>query len=1050
MKNIYFFFSLQFFCCFLLFSTNCLAQISGNVYLDVNNNGVKTIPGSTQNEVGVFGVTVKAYNSTNTLVQSITTNSNGDYSLPLAVSFPIRLEFISPKNFFPAKRNNAKASNVQFIKAATSNANYGIGYHSHYATNSNPYIVTNAMSNGNALSSGVNDAGTRQNLMITPYALDNTWKTGTNYQNQWLGSVFGITHQKETKTILLAAYLKRHASFGPGGIDAIYKTTLNASGDATQPTVLFKLSTLGINVGADPRSVALPNDHTVPNTDLGVFGNIGKLGIGNIDLAENGKDLYVTNLFENKIHRINIGMPIKNTFYNTDVTGTWNIPGPALAGADWHLMSVKYYEGLVYVGGITSKQRTDAPIASAADLASDHVNLNAFVYALNPETGSITEVLQVPLNYRRGQVIDQYRYEYKTNWWRAWQNNGDADVIRNDFNDAYEIFPQPSAPYNTGNNTGMIYPQPMLSDIEFDVNGSMIIALRDRFGDQSGLNNFLEGANGSSATSGGTYFRGFASGEILKAGRNGNVWTIENNAAIINNGVELNSNPGNIQGTPPANASNKTGSFTGMTGSPWGWSNTPNEGFGPGGRYFYYNHSYTSSGVPISNLQSGAFSGSSVHYTKSLGGISILPGYDEVVQTSLSPLGRTFTSGLLKMSNSGLTLGCNAGNMTDQQELVPGIASSAPSITGLPSGFGKANGLGDVEVLNEAMPIEIGNRVWNDANANGIQDPDENGIGNVTILLRSPGIDGIYGNADDQTWSTVSSTTVGDEGDYYFDNSLINDNRKVMLGYTGLPVQSGVLNGQTYRIEIDPIQTGLSGLTTSTTNVGAGANEHIDNDGSTQLLSGIGLRAFANVNTANNNYNYDFGFKLSALPIHSISLNTHLNNDQIQLNWKTVDENETAQFNIEQSTDLNSNFVHIDQKNASGTTFGEKNYSYNYLLTNTTATTIYNRIKLIFRNGATTYSNVTMIKPKSNTIKIWPNPFVENIQLLINSSSNQKISVVLNDLIGKNIITINKNIIIGSNAISLEMPGNISPGIYLIKIYSASGTLLQQEKIIKK
>lgn len=332
MRNLYNTFSVFVIICITLFTSgNAYGQVSGNVFLDVNNNGVKSNIGSGHHENGMHGLVVKAYNASGTRLDSTSCDANGNYSLPLANTFPIRLEFINPSNGFPAKRGAINAGNVQFLSAPSTTADYCVGYNSQQSTITNPFVVTSASSNGNATAAGVNEAGLRQNLFITPYNLDNTWKTGANYQNRWLGSIFGITFQKETRTLLLAAYLKRHAGFGPGGIDAIYKTIVQQNGDASQPQILLNLSNIGINVGANPRTVALPNDPTQPNSDLGVFGLIGKRGIGNIDLAENGKDIYITNLFENKIHRIDIGMPVKTSFTASDVTGTWSIAGPGLS-----------------------------------------------------------------------------------------------------------------------------------------------------------------------------------------------------------------------------------------------------------------------------------------------------------------------------------------------------------------------------------------------------------------------------------------------------------------------------------------------------------------------------------------------------------------------------------------------------------------------------------------------------------------------------------------------------------------------------------------------
>ncbi len=1037
----------------LIFSTvfclshSAFSQIAGNVFRDINNDGVKSSPGAKPFESGVYGVTVNAYSTSGNLLGSTITNGEGNYSLPSVLNFPVRLEFITAANEFPAKRVAASKSNVQFISAPTLFADFAVGYNTFYNSSNNPFIASNANSNGNSTAAGAGEAGLRQNLFIAPYTLDNTWKTGVNYQNRWIGSVFGITFQRETRSLLMAAYLKRHAGFGPGGIDAIYKTTISTTGEASQPEVLLNLSNLGIHVGLNPRYVDLPNNPALPNTDPGVFALIGKKGIGSIDLAENGKDLYVTNLLENKIHQIDIGLPLKTSFSAADLTGTWLIPGPGLVGTEWHIMSVKFYKGMVYVGGVASKQRTDAPTSSMADVLADHVNLKGYVYALNPNTGTLTEVLQIPFNYRRGQMIDQFRYAYKNNWWRAWQNNGDAEVLRNDFNDALEIYPQPSAPFNTAVNTGIIYPQPMIADIDFDVDGSMIIGTRDRFGDQGGLNNYLEGWNGNNPTSSGQLFRTFASGEVLKAGQNGSVWVLENNATFKNNDIEFNSNMFDAQGTPPAGAFNLSGDYATLTGSPFGWALGTNEGYGPGGRYFYYNYAQTSAGVPLSNLQTGAFNGTNFHYCKSLGGLSVFAGYDEVINTSMSPASRPFSSGFLRFSNQGLVSGTNAGNMTDQQEMVPGISNPANSSFSDPSSFGKSNGMGDVEILSDAMPIEIGNRIWNDVNANGIQDPHEFGISGAVIVLRSPGLDGVFGNVDDQTWSTFSNA----QGEYYFDNTTVNDNRKLSLGFIGLPTNSGILNGQVYRIEINPIQTPLTGLIAGNANVGGATNDHIDSDGIAANLPGIGNRIYVNVNTANNNYDFDFGFKSSLLPFSKFDLTATLASNKVLLKWETIDEVNALSFQVEKSVNEANHFVSIAEVKAATNTFGGRTYNLPDDVSAHANSTIYYRVRLIEKDGNVKFSNVATIKLGTQTIaQVWPKPFQNKINIALYSQLTQDAVIELFDMAGKKVFSTKYQMTKGQNQFAINMQNELAAGLYQLKISVANDEVLLSEKMIKQ
>lgn len=68
----------------------------------------------------------------------------------------------------------------------------------------------------------------------------------------------------------------------------------------------------------------------------------------------------------------------------------------------------------------------------------------------------------------------------------------------------------------------------------------------------------------------------------------------------------------------------------------------------------------------------------------------------------------------------------------------------------------------------EVAFIEIGNRIWIDVNKNGVQDPNENGVGGVTIILHDMENGGV------QVGSTVTSAT----GEYIFDNTNVSDTIK--------------------------------------------------------------------------------------------------------------------------------------------------------------------------------------------------------------------------------------------------------------------------------
>ncbi len=531
--------------------------MSGLVFRDVNSNGTRELANPT--EPGENGVTVRAYNAVNTLLATVTTNASGNYSFSAAQipnGTPVRIQFILSAGDYPSKRIAANKSNVQFVTAgaAAVNIDFALASKKLLSDNSNPYIATTAAVNGDATATGnPNYAGEKDNLYVFPYDLSNDGGNTRRAKNQYLGSVFGMTWQKESRTLLLAAYVKRHVGFGPNGMGAIYKVQIPTTGVPGTPSFLLNVTALGINIGPNPRSTVLPADARGTSTDNGVFANVGKIGIGGMTLADNGRDLYLVNLFDRSLYRINIGNPLKSSFSAADVSGTWMIPNPGIAGTVWHPMAVSMHQGKIYVGGVAAKETT------IPHNIADTANMRGIVYQLDLTTNTFTEVLRFPLSYRRGFGNADYRYEFRNNYWCAWQNNGDISIdgpLRTGLIGA-----------TTGNNaTGIYYPQPMLSKITFDIDGSMIIGLRDRFGDQGGYANLFETGNVAGET-----YRTLSSGEVLRAGKAGGVWTIENNGSVTSAGTTT-TTLARTTNNPP-----NTGSFTGMTGTPWGGT------YGPGG-----------------------------------------------------------------------------------------------------------------------------------------------------------------------------------------------------------------------------------------------------------------------------------------------------------------------------------------------------------------------------------------------------------------------------------------------------------------------------------
>lgn len=156
--------------------------------------------------------------------------------------------------------------------------------------------------------------------------------------------------------------------------------------------------------------------------------------------------------------------------------------------------------------------------------------------------------------------------------------------------------------------------------------------------------------------------------------------------------------------------------------------------------------------------------------------------------------------------------------------------------------FGKSAGVGDLELLTEAAPIEIGNRVWLDTDADGIQDPDEAGVDGVEVQLQC---------SQDAKQSVIATTSNG--GSYLFSSASNADFMD---------------EGESCRLQIAANQLPLNGYVLSLQNADSFTDNHPhtdlrDSDAANQ--AGAAEIAFVLGNSGENNHTLDFGFKIAPL-----------------------------------------------------------------------------------------------------------------------------------------------------------------------------------------
>ena len=141
-----------------------------------------------------------------------------------------------------------------------------------------------------------------------------------------------------------------------------------------------------------------------------------------------------------------------------------------------------------------------------------------------------------------------------------------------------------------------------------------------------------------------------------------------------------------------------------------------------------------------------------------------------------------------RYSFTGIPAG-NYGAQVDAGTLPPGLTQTAapPDSFTVPADGAFLDA--DFGYQNTSTTTALaGDRVWHDADGDGVQDPGEPGIGGVTLDLLSAGPDGVFATGDDVR---EDSDTTGPDGGYLFPDIppgeyivAVTDTANVLNGYT--------------------------------------------------------------------------------------------------------------------------------------------------------------------------------------------------------------------------------------------------------------------------
>lgn len=100
--------------------------------------------------------------------------------------------------------------------------------------------------------------------------------------------------------------------------------------------------------------------------------------------------------------------------------------------------------------------------------------------------------------------------------------------------------------------------------------------------------------------------------------------------------------------------------------------------------------------------------------------------------------------------------------------------------------------------------------------------------------------------------------------------------------------------------------------------------------------------------------------------------------------------------------------------------------------------TTYYRLRIVDNDGKEQYSRVIILKPgnlQRSQVKVLPNPFKDVITINYPSTNQQVIKILITDVYGHIIRTVQREINAGENSIAIGSLGDLPPGMYFLSIH---------------
>jgi hypothetical protein len=767
----------------------CGTNTEGTVWRDFNNNGIK----ETSEVEGVSGVTVKAYDCNNALVGTAITDAKGQYSFGTLSPAPsatnkLRIEFSGgTPQYQPTFSGINGKTDVQFISAAACNVNFGVNNPIDYCQ-PNPSLTINCYVSG-AYNSG---SGTGRTLIALPYNITQDPDGNTNGTTA-TGNTVPNSYNPPVYTPLrpMKTPIANHNDIASTWGLAYDRNQRNLFA-AAYVKAGTSLGPNGESTGkifkiSNPLSAATISDYV----DLNAVFGAGTAGANPHPIA--------TTSFAN----------LDDAPTNAAI-GKVGLGDLAISNDNAFLYVVNLSDRQLYkiptTGALNSSTITRYPIPTTGlPTVTDAVgtagtcpngDMRPFGLGVHPDgsiyVGGVCSAESISAGFNA--VNNPASYQLTA---YVWKFDGTAFTLQ--LNESLRFDRDGGNGYTTFDDFSTGVPRdndwepwhnlsnPTIFNADNPAQNEPMLA-DISFDEKGDMFLGMRDRLGDCVTLQGGFL---SSGDIYKACATATGWKFEKNASC--------------------------GSVT---------TSGANNNQGPGGGEFIYQ-----------DIQGDGLSNSGT------GGVFNLIGQYQVISTTIDPVYLNSSGAVIFNPSAGgiQVYGTKDGAIKGAYDIYESNDINT---------FAKAAGVGAIAALCDPAPLQIGNYVWIDTDKDGVQDPCEGPLSNVTVSLWKNNVQ-------------IATTTTSATGEYYFSSK---SNLTTPANWTGTGADTTLLPNMAYEIRIDTSnQTGFNRL--ALTNANSTANSGNDQNDNDAVTSGVYKTiVFTTGAIGSTNHTYDFGFYPFCVP----------------------------------------------------------------------------------------------------------------------------------------------------------------------------------------